>query len=194
MKLFTLLFSILVAMNTAVAQTKTVQEQRPLTDLDQKDGALIKAAFEGDLELVQTVVMKGANVDARDRKKRTALMWAAANGHADIVEFLHSKGADVNAKDSDNQTALIYASRKSSVPTMTALLENGAEANAQSRKRGVTALMIAASNGDEDVVKLLLEHGAKTDLADIFGATAGDRARRYSNTAVVTMLDEELQD
>ena len=51
---------------------------------------------------------------------------------------------------------------------MTALLENGAEANAQSRKRGVTALMIAASNGDEDVVKLLLEHGAKTDLADIF--------------------------
>lgn len=194
MKLFTLLFSFLIAMNVAIAETKTVQEQRPLTALGQKDGALIKAAFEGDIDLVKTVVTKGADIEARDQKKRTALMWAAANGHADIVEFLQEKGADVNAKDGDHQTALIYAARKSSIPTIKILLENGAEANAQSKKRGVTALMIAASHGNEDVVRMLLEHGAKTDVVDIFGSTAGDRARRYSNTAVVTMLDEELQD
>jgi ankyrin repeat protein len=154
-----------------------------------RDKALIESAFKGQLAEVQVLVKKGASTEATDSKNRTALIWAAANGHTSVVEFLHSKGADINAKDSDGQTALMYAARKSSTPTVEFLLKNGAEVNVQSTKRGITALIIAAAVGDEELVRLLLGHGADKELAEIDGDTAVDHARQNGHATVVTLLE-----
>ena len=154
------------------------------------DNQLVQQSFDGQLAKVQTLVEKGAAVDSRGGKSRTALMWAAANGHADIVEYLHSKGADINARDGDNQTALMLAVRRSYVPIVEYLLKNGAEVNVQSLKRQTSALTIAAAVGDETVVRMLLDSGADKSLVELGGHTALDRARQFGHPSIVALLED----
>ena len=62
---------------------------------------LIRAAKKGDISTVQTLLAKGAEVNAKDAKIAggwTALIYAAQFGHLAIVQALLAKGADVNAK------------------------------------------------------------------------------------------------
>lgn len=158
--------------------------------LSPRDKALIESAFKGELADTQVLVEKGASIEAVDSKGRTALMWAAANGHTSVVEFLHGKGADINAQDSDGQTALMYATTRLSTATVQFLLKNGADVNVQSKKQGFTALIIAASGGDEKLVRLLLEYGADRNLAEHDGSTATDRARQGDHAAVVKLLED----
>lgn len=50
--------------------------------------ALLVAAKNGHLDVVQYLVDHGANVDVRDAESgKTAPMLAAENGHLDIVNF-----------------------------------------------------------------------------------------------------------
>ena len=49
-------------------------------------------------EIVQALIDKGADVNAKDKKGATALMLASQKGYKEIVQLLITKGADVNAK------------------------------------------------------------------------------------------------
>jgi ankyrin repeat protein len=46
------------------------------------------AANEGQIDLVELLVARGANVDARDNRGATATAIARVKGHLDIVELL----------------------------------------------------------------------------------------------------------
>lgn len=158
--------------------------------LSQRDKNLVQSAYGGNLEEVEVLVAKGADVNVRDQKKRTPLIFAASNGHTSIVEFLFSKGADINARDSGGQTALLYASKRSFNETAAFLLENGAEVNVQSKKRGITPLMLAAGWGNLELVRMLLDHGADANLTDIFGKTAKSLAQERGNSDVIDLLPD----
>ena len=158
--------------------------------LSQRDKALIQSAYEGKLAEVEILVAKGAAVNLQDKKKRTPLILAASSGHTPVVEFLFIKGAEINARDSDGQTALMYACKRSFNETAAFLLKNGAEVNVQSKKKGITALMLPAVSGNVDLVRMLLEHGADANLTDIFGRTARVLAQKKGNTAVVDLLPD----
>ena len=184
MKTKTILFSVLLTFAGAAAAQSG-------NSLDPKDEALLQAAFDGDLALVESVVAKGANVEVTGPKSRTSTIWAAANGHTAIVKFLHGQGADIDAKDSGGQTPLMFAVKGSHRDTVEYLLENGADVNARSKKRGFTALITAAAVGDVEVVRLLLEHGADKSVVELGGHTALDRARQYEHPDVATLLEGE---
>lgn len=156
--------------------------------LSEQDNNLILSTYGGDLAKVQVLVAKGANVNVQDQKKRTPLIFAATNGHTSIVEFLISRGAEINAKDSGGQTALMYAAKRSFNETAALLLEKGAEVNVQSKKKGITALMLAAVWDNVELVQMLLKHGADAHLTDTFGRTARILAQKKGNTAVVDLL------
>ena len=71
---------------------------------------LLIAAMEGHNEVVELLISKGADVDARwHGDGATPLRFAAARGYKEIVELLISKGADVNAKAVTGETPLDYA-------------------------------------------------------------------------------------
>lgn len=74
-----------------------------------KDGALFKAASEGDLELVKELCAGGANASIASKSGYTPLHRAAQNGHADIVSFLVSRGAPKEARANDGETPLSLA-------------------------------------------------------------------------------------
>ena len=61
--------------------------------------ALIWAAYQGHAEVVELLLMKGANVNARDKDGTTALMCAARRGYIEITELLLNYGINVNAKN-----------------------------------------------------------------------------------------------
>ncbi|NIS51505.1 MAG: hypothetical protein GWN67_10415, partial [Phycisphaerae bacterium] len=50
--------------------------------------ALHFAAFMGDLPKVKELIEEGANVDSKDRDKKTSLLYAALGGNKNVVEFL----------------------------------------------------------------------------------------------------------
>jgi ankyrin repeat protein len=68
-------------------------------------------------------------------------------------------------------TALHFAARQGSARSVTALVEHGANVNAASPGDRVTPLLIAAVNGQYDIAKYLLAHGADPNLANAGGVT-----------------------
>ena len=167
----------------AFAQGDDIQEER--------NKALIQAAFDGDIRAVEASVAKGADVNATGPKSRTAMLWAATNGHAEVVEFLQSKGADIDKGDNNLQTPLIFAVRGSHVEIVRFLLDNGAKIDLQTKKQGMTALIAAAAMGNAEVVELLLDYGADPELAQWNGWTALDRAQQFEYPEIVALLGGE---
>ncbi len=83
---------------------------------------LMKAAFEGDLQLVISLLREGSDVNARDKDGDTALMFAAYRGHYLIVKTLLAHGADVFALANNGWTAK-RAGREGQHGDVTQLLE-----------------------------------------------------------------------
>ncbi|MEZ4565763.1 MAG: ankyrin repeat domain-containing protein [Desulfobacterales bacterium] len=71
--------------------------------------ALIAAATEGHLIVVNFLIVEGAEVNIADDNGDTALMCAAMKGHVDVIKLLLEKGAAINIKDNQGWTALIAA-------------------------------------------------------------------------------------
>ena len=76
-------------------------------------GSLARWANIGDLEVVKTLVEKGAPVSANAGRGYTPLMRAAMSYRRDpeVVRYLLQKGADVSAKNEIGFTALTWARR-----------------------------------------------------------------------------------
>jgi ankyrin repeat protein len=68
-------------------------------------------------------------------------------------------------------TALLYAARDGCYDCVEALIAKGAGVNVPTPE-GVTPLMIALDNDNNDIAKLLLDHGANPGVWDWYGRTA----------------------
>ena len=73
--------------------------------------------------------------------------------------FLDHPGTNLETQAANGNTALMMAAFKRNRPAVEALLAKGAKLN----QPGWTALHYAAAAGDEAIVRLLLERGAKVD-------------------------------
>jgi ankyrin repeat protein len=109
----------------------------------------------------------------------------------EIVRLLLAKGADVTPRSLSYDwpshiseeprvqyhpfgglTALLYAARDGCYDCVEALIANGADVNVPTQPEGVTPLMIALDNDNNDIAKLLLDRGANPHVWDWYGRTA----------------------
>ncbi|XWW92183.1 hypothetical protein V2A60_000106 [Cordyceps javanica] len=118
-------------------------------------------AQTGHREVVETLLEKGARVNAQGGFYGNALQAASPNGHREVVETLLEKGAQVNAQGGFFGNALQAASYHGHREVVETLLEKGAQVNAQGGFYG-NALQAASPNGHREVVETLLEKGAQT--------------------------------
>jgi hypothetical protein len=126
---------------------------------------LIKAARKGNLELVNSQLENGTDVNSRDKNGWTPLIWATCRGNAGLIKILLEKGADINAKNIEGRTALMYASDNGSIKVVKMLLEAGVQVDDKDNN-GCTALIFASDNGWVETVKMLMEAGAQIDDKD----------------------------
>ena len=119
------------------------------------------AAQDGIKHLVEQLIKKGADINAKDFDRETPLYCAAHEGHQDIVELLLTNDAEVDLKavNSNEWTLLhaaVYGGNKNLVEQ---LIAKGADVNAKT-ENGATPLHLAILQGHEEVADLLRKHGA----------------------------------
>ncbi|EED23384.1 ankyrin repeat-containing protein, putative [Talaromyces stipitatus ATCC 10500] len=138
----------------------TVNEQGAINRVDRSGtNALQWACLRGHFDIVQRLLEKGANVNAKGGKYGNALYAAAEGGHIHIVQTLLEKGANVNAQDKINGSALQAAAYEGHLEIVERLLEKGADVSAKGGRYG-NALQAAAYRGHLEIIERLLEKGA----------------------------------
>jgi ankyrin repeat protein len=140
---------------------------------------LIAASQNGHVEVVETLLSAGANLNKPNKALETPIFTAAKHGNQAIVEMLIFYGADVNKANNIGYTPLHEAAFAEQSPMNNyieitqLLLNSGANINAQTR-HGDTPLHAAASHGNKEIVFLLLMNGANINIKNNLGQTARD--------------------
>ena len=178
----------------AVAEVKAV-DATPL-DSDVRNArpteselSLHAAAAAGDIRRLRALLEAGVTVDAPDGRHRSALMIAAEQGRIEAMLELVRAGAELDARDTGKRrwTPLMYALHADRSAAAEALLDWGADARARDDV-GYSALMMAASRGDERLVRELLRRGADALCRTFLGFTALDYAIGYGHAGVARLL------
>ncbi len=149
--------------------------------------ALMAAADNGNLQLVQLLLGAGAKLNARNEYGQTALMHLGANATPELIRLLVGAGAKLNFTDKDGDTALMNIARWGKAEALRALVEAGAKVNERNHN-GDTALMLAAAEAELDNVKVLLNAGADVNRRNNDRQTALQQARANDDDEIVQLL------
>jgi ankyrin repeat protein len=157
------------------------------------------AARAGSLETLRLLIGAGADINASTSVNETPLMLAAYfrdDGNASVdrhdaaVRLLVESGASLeNAPN--NYTPLAYAAYNNRQRALRYLIERGARLDADASGGTVyvnTPLMMAAIQGNRDVVRALLAAGADPLIRVRNGHTAREFALKYNHTHVAPLL------
>jgi ankyrin repeat protein len=132
--------------------------------------ALINAARIGRLDMVQTLLEAGADIDICNDRNCNALMTAALDGHRDIVRFLIQRGCRIDTTDKHDRSALGFACDRGDIEIVQDLISAGA--NVSPDARVTTPLIMATKKNHMDVVEALISAGAAVDNSIRYGFTA----------------------
>ena len=135
--------------------------------------AILKS--NGDSRIVNMLIRKGANVNARDEEGWSTFLYAAAFGNPSILGSLFYKNRRlINTKTKGNATALHMAVVYDNLENIKYLVEKlKINIDAQDDD-GWTALYYAAINHKRDAYKLLLKLGANKNITNNEGLKPAD--------------------
>ena len=174
----------------ALMLLKACPEALEEPDLDGRT-PLMMACENGHAEIVETLLLNGADVLRRDTFGLSVLGHALrGNCHLDLLKCLLQAGALKAASADDLRSTLAEAAQEGCLDTARFLLENGVPASHPGKYRN--PLHEAASCGRLAIVNLLLEHGASPTETDDDGVTALEAAQSSGNQEVEARLLEAI--
>ena len=149
-------------------------------------GLIVAMRYDANNVLKELLKHPRIDLEQASANGTTALMMAAFKQNKVAVNALIAKGAQVNRK---GWTPLHFAATAGDLDIMTTLLERYAYIDAPS-PTGFTPLMLAAREGKEDAVQLLLREGADATLKDYaFKIDAAEFARRADKPWIAKAIE-----
>eukprot|EP01032_Pedospumella_encystans_P008141 gene8141-9696_t len=128
-----------------------------------------------------------------------ALHYAAFNGHKDVIQELLNAGADVNAVTTDNYSAFMLATLGGFTEVVEMLLQTTQPDLSVTTKdesqphNGLTCLHLAVMSGNNDLVFMLLSHGANAKAVTNMGYSVLHLAAELGYTPILSTLLSESQ-
>lgn len=175
--------------------------------------AIHRAAEQGDLEEVRSLLDGGTDVNTTEGAGATPLHIASGECRMEIVDLLIARGADVNQRGRDDSTPLHWAARAGCLPEMRRLIAAGADVNIAVRQPfsgysvgeggSVTyfssynpavqgsALHWAVQYEQPEAAALLIKSGADVNFTTGWGMSPLHRAAEVGDEALVAMLLEQ---
>jgi ankyrin repeat protein len=132
--------------------------------------ALHSLAWNGQIEMLDFMISRGANIEAKSIYQTTPLREAVYNKQYKTVEFLISKGADVHASSRYSGGPIFTAVERNDKEMIELLIANGAEIKAV--LSGETALHWAMARNLPEMTRFLVTKGCETspvNLAAFYG-------------------------
>ena len=118
---------------------------------------LMGAAYKGKVQVVKSLIERGADPSLMDNRGWNSLHVAANGGDADIIDLIHTQVPNIESKTGDGCTPLMIAAFNSKLHAVKWFLEKGATATLKD-KAGWNALHFAAEGGDTDIIDLIHTH------------------------------------
>jgi len=177
---------------TDIAKTRLLLQHHADATLVSNRGrsALFVAAMsDHSADIVRLLLANRADTHVLDETKMTALHAATVGSDAETIRLFLDAGLTVNAADAGGFTPLMNAAQRGNVEAVNLLLARGADPNIVSAlgdpsshvttqvKNGTlalghfTALLLAATSGSADMVRMLLRAGADANAQDLRGMT-----------------------
>ncbi len=145
------------------------------------------AAHGGDLEIIESLLQRGLEVNRADDSGRTPLHYAIMKTHLRAVRLLLDHGAAISGADQEGSTPVHLAAEKDDPQLLRLVLDRVPRLDVAGAG-GNTPLHYAASWGRLDNVRLLLVAGARPELRNDRGQTALDVARASGRKRVAELL------
>jgi uncharacterized protein len=154
--------------------------------------ALLAATHANRIDAARLLIERGADVNAQDMMQDSPFLYAGAQGRLEILRMTLAAGADLKSTNRYGGTALIPAAHHGHVETVRELLKTKIDIDHVNRL-GWTALLEAIILGDggaahTEIVRLLVAHGAKLQLADAQGVTPLAHAEQRRQRAIAEIL------
>ncbi|MEW6737588.1 MAG: ankyrin repeat domain-containing protein [Acidobacteriota bacterium] len=163
----------------------------------------VQAGWNGDLDTIHTLLQSDVDVNAKSKDGNTALMGAALNNRVDVIKVLLENGADIHLEDKYGNTALAYAVNNNSLEAVEMLLNKGAKVDVKDNVIKSTSgnpnppstdtddqpiIITAASNGQKQIVKALIDKGVDVKVRNKIGKTALSIATEKEYKEIVKLL------
>jgi uncharacterized protein len=160
------------------------------------DEALLQAAAAGDADRVAIALRAGADIEARDARRRTALLLAVTEDHVDVARLLVELGADPDAVDDQQDTPWLVTGVTGSVRMLETLLPARPDLTLRNRYGGVSVIP-ASERGHVDYVRRVVQTDIDVNHVNDLGWTAlleavilGDGSQRYQQIVRI-LLDAD---
>lgn len=156
--------------------------------------AALAATHGNKVETLAALIKAGADINIRDNRSDNPLLYSSAEGLLDIVKLCIRAGADTKLTNRYGGVGVIPASERGHVEVVRELLEHSDIDVNHVNRLGWTALLeaIVLSNGDvkhQQIVQLLVDHGADVNIADKEGVKPLQHARSRGYTEIVRILE-----
>ena len=153
---------------------------------------LLKAAYKGDLVMVQYLVAHGADIKSRDNEGGTAFHVVAED--PEIVQFLITKGAEPNARDGAGNTPLhnigLWTGDAKDVGITNALLSAGADVNAKNEEGQTPLIKVLKADAD---CAILFGLGSALPSIDALLSAGADPSVKDKNGNSALSLAQEIR-